>query len=248
MDIQTSKFEFRDLKFGDQQFVSAPVIDESEEHHEELISEAIAEHLNDNILNVPLEQIVSNNTVNVASVPNYTEEDIQKIKDESYQQGRVAAEAELRPQIQAIEADKFFNDLVKAKVESLIPKVDIQEEVLHMISELVATMAKKLHLSLNTNFDSVLNEEILPILNKYYKNGAIILRIHPERVDYCKKLFKIGELSQNMSENIKITEDGSISKNDCRVEMEDASLTYSQEELADEVAKILDHLKTKTDN
>lgn len=242
--METSKFEFRDLKFGDHEFVSAPKANEADEHQGELINEAVAEHLNENVLNVPLEQIVNARTTSIDQAPSFGQEDIEKAKEEGYNEGKLAAENELRPQIQAIETDKSFDDLVKAKIEALVPKVDLQEEVLEMISQLVSTMAKKLHLSLNTNFDSIINEEILPILNKYYKNGAINLRIHPERVDYCKKLFKIGELPQNISENIKFIEDDSVSKNDCKVEMSDASLLYSQEELAEEAEKILDHLKT----
>jgi flagellar biosynthesis/type III secretory pathway protein FliH len=243
MNMQTSKFEFKDLKFGDHHFVSAPASDNLEENRGEMINEAITEHLNENVLNVPLEQVV-NRTTNVAETTSYNEEELAKAKSESYNQGKLDAENELRPQIQEVEADKSFNDLIKTKMEAVAPKVDLQEEVMEMISKLLSTMAKKLHLSLNTNFDSIINEEILPILNKYYKNGAIILRIHPDRVDYCKKLFKMGELPQNISENIKIAEDDSISKNDCRVEMNDASLLYSQEELAEEAEKILDHLKT----
>lgn len=248
INMQTNKFEFKDLKFGDDQFVSAPTFDQGQEQEQELINEAVTEQLSDNMINVPLDQIINEGISTIPKEPSYSESEIAAIREEAYAKGKMETEALLQPQIQAVEADKSFNDLVKAKIEALSPQVNIQSEIDQALVHLVEVIAKKLHLHLNSDFESIINQEILPILNKYYKNGSIIFRIHPDRVDYCKKLFKIGELSQDLFENVEFVGDDNVSQNDCRIDMNEASINYNHEDLINEVEKILDHLKIENKN
>jgi flagellar biosynthesis/type III secretory pathway protein FliH len=112
-----------------------------------------------------------------------------------------------------------------------------------MVANMVAAMAKKLQLMIPVDFESIILGQMAPILTKYYKNGAIMIYVNPERVDYCNNLVKIKELPLNMAENIKIISDDAISYNDCKIEWQDAMLQYNQEELALEIEKILANLK-----
>ena len=181
-------------------------------------------------------------------VPEEPMVDLERIKEESYQRGYKEAESLLSPKLEAQEGDKAFDVLIKDKLDSIRPAMDLKDNMFEMLSGLITIIAKKLHLTVPADFEAIILGEMVPVLNKHYKNGSIIVKVNPERVDYCNNLFKIGELPEKVFENIELIPDESVAKNDCNIEWQDALLKYNQEDLIVEADKILDHLKTKIEN
>lgn len=181
-------------------------------------------------------------------VPKPSDIDVASIKEESYQQGYQAAKAELEHALNEKSSDEALYNALQEKLAAIEPKDDIQNEAFDLSSGLIAILAKKLHLAVPADFEAIILGEMLPVLNKYYKKGKVIAKLHPDRVDYCNNLFRIGELPKELADNIEIVPDESVPKNDCSIEWQDAALEYSQEDLLTEAETIIDHLKVKIEN
>ena len=174
--------------------------------------------------------------------------DIEQIAKEAYQKGYSEAETIYLPQIDAKREEENYLDLIKGKLSSLQEKPGSEEKIFTLAASLLSQIAGKLHLAIPADFDAVILGEMVPILNKYHKKDKVIVRVNPDKVDYCNNLFRIGELSEALKENIEIVSDENIAQNDCSVEWQDAALEYKQEDVANEVDKILDQLKSKIEN
>ena len=205
-----------------------------------IINEAIAEHFAEN------EQDASD-VAEISETPNPAI-DIEAVKTESYSRGYENAKISLEPELKRVKEDDFFHSLLKEKLESITPGIDPQDQTFKLASDLLGVIAKKLHLMVPADFESVILGEMVPLLSKYYKIGAITLNVNPERVDYCKNLFRIGSLPHNIAENIVVTSDESIARDSCNMEWNNTLLEYNQEELTLDVEKILEHLKMEINN
>lgn len=272
-----NKFEYKDLNKG-RNFVSSPAaasIDSSNFQKEQMISNAVSEHLSnnldtssdssmwgeikthkveqDNVPNIELSEIKTHvfsedgqnitDVVSSFSLPPKPEINIDKEREEAYQKGYKDAEATFAAKLEEkVIEDKLQNAMLD-KLSNLNPNLDMQDEVLKMGVGLISIIAKKLHLAMPADFEAVILGEMMPVVSRYYKKGKVIAKVHPDRVDYCNNLFKIGELPDSLSKNIEIISDETIAKNDCSIEWQDAALEYNQKDLLDESEKILDQLK-----
>lgn len=182
------------------------------------------------------------------AAPAIPEMDMEKIKEESYQKGYKEAEALFAPKIEAQQADESLHKLLQDKLTAIDSDKDLNSEIFEAGSGLIAILAKKLHLSVPADFEAIILGEMVPVLNKYHKKGKVIVRVNPERVDYCNNLFRIGELPEALLENIELVSDETVAANDCSIDWQDATLEYNQEDLLTEADNILEHLKMKIEN
>lgn len=269
LEQQHAKFEYPDLRKGAAIVQHSPPssFDTTEFHQEKIINEAISEHFAENLTSggdiddikthkidaepeVDLE--IKTHPFSEAGISlddnNSDIRDIEKIKEEQYQKGYKDAEALLTPKLEANKLDENFLNEFKKKLSAFEHKPSLDSKLFEMMSGLIAILAQKLHLSIPPDFEAILLGEIVPVLNKYYKKGKVIISVHPERVDYCNNLFKIGKLPKKLMENIELVSEEKLPKNNCSVKWEDATIEYNQEDLLIEAEKILDHLKTKIEN
>lgn len=174
--------------------------------------------------------------------------DVEKIKEEAYQKGYKEAESLLSGKLEAKVQNENLNNLLQEKLSSIEPSSDLSNETFEVASGLIAILAKKLHLAVPADFEAIILGEMVPVLNKYHKKGKVIVRVNPERVDYCNNLFRIGELPETLLGDIELVPDEAMLANDCSIDWQDATLEYNQEDLIEEADNILEHLKMKIEN
>jgi hypothetical protein len=251
---QYSKFEYKDFDsfFGEHVIISSPpehVQDEMEREKDRLINEVITEHFSEKLPETaPLDEFHIEENIQSFEVPHEAALDIEAVKTESYQKGYNDAKNLFEGELQARREDSNLESLLKSKLESITSALDLENQVFRLASNVLAVIAKKLHLMVPADFETVILGEMVPLLSKYYKIGSIILTVNPDKVDYCKNLFKIGSLPHHISENIVVNADESMAKDSCSLKWNDTSLEYNQEELVLDIEKILDHLKIEVNN
>ena len=250
---QYTKFEYREFGnvLGHDTIVAAPSThkNDADKEKDRIVTEAIVDHFSSSLDSLEEEQ--QNDTQPIPPPPPPPPApiiDIESIKAESYKMGYNDAEAALLPALEKIKDDEAFNFLLKNKLESITSSINFEDQVFKLLSNLLVIIAKKLHLMVPADFESLILGEMVPLLNKYYKIGSITLNVNPDRVDYCNNLFRIGSLPQRISENIIVVADDSIAKDNCNIKWNDTVLEYNQEELSLDVENILEHIKIEINN
>ena len=241
--MQYSKFEFRDFKSGS--VIAAPKKDEAETKIAQIVTDAVVDALTDNI-GLPCESALNLEQKHVSEV---SEEepaiDVEAVRLESYQHGYSDAKAHFDPLLKDIKEDESLVGNLKSKLDSIVPVVDLQEQIFSLASKALGVIAKKMHLAIPADFERIVLGEMMSILNKYYKTGAITIKVHPERVDYCENLLKIKALPARIAENVKIVPEETIGKSDCTLVWNETELEYSQEQITKDTDAILEHLNMK---
>ena len=241
--MQYRKFEFRDLKSGS--VIAAPKKDESETKIAQIVTDAVVNALTDNI-GIPNE---SNTNPLQDHIPELVHEeptiDVDAIRAESYQHGYSDAKAHFEPLLKEIKEDESLVGSLKSKLEAIMPVIDMSEQTFTLASKALSAIAKKMHLTIPTDFERIILGEMMPILNKYYKTGEITIKVNPERVDYCENLLKIKALPARIAGNVKIAPEDTIGKSDCTLAWNETELEYSQEQITKDTDAILEHLNMK---
>jgi hypothetical protein len=248
---QYTKFEYKEFgNLADKHFVvhipESVIKNENEIAKDRIINDVITEHFTDNApIITDISDFVPKEEKNTPIAPII---DLEAMKMESYKKGYEDAKIALEPELKLIREDDIFHSLIKEKLEAISPVIDIKDQTFTLVTDLLSVMAKKLHLMLPADFESIILGEMVPLLSKYYKIGTITLNVNPERVDYCKNLFRIGSLPNNISENIIVNADEFVARDSCNLNWNDTLLEYNQEELILDIEKILEHLKIEVNH
>ncbi|MFK8039729.1 MAG: FliH/SctL family protein [Rickettsiaceae bacterium] len=182
---------------------------------------------------------------NSAPVPAFV--DLENVKNDAYNDGYKDAEEEYKKQIDTLETElksnKHFVDNIQEHLLSLDIKDGFDKYVDDFSANLLVQIAKQLHLVLPFNFESLLKQDFLELLRKYYKQSMVKIFVNPSKMDLCSKILESANLPETMRDKYQILDDSDLSQNDCRIEYADTRLEYNQDELSSEVNKILDQLK-----
>jgi len=232
--MQYRKFEFHD--FNSSEVISAPKKNESEIKIDQIVADAVVDALNEN-MSMPEVCALEESPAPVI--------DVEAIRSTSYQNGYSDAKTHYEPLLKAIREDEALVATLKSKLEAILPIVDIQSQIFTLASKALGVIAKKMHLAIPADFEKIILGEMMSILNKYYKAGAITIKVHPERVDYCENLLKINTLPARIAENVKIVPEETVGKNDCTLAWNETELQYSQEQVVEDTDAILEHLNMR---
>jgi flagellar biosynthesis/type III secretory pathway protein FliH len=206
---------------------------------EEMIADVITQHLqtivtSDEILDCENEQ----------SERDLSLEEIEQIKLESYNNGFEQARLHYAEQIDNLRNDSNFTELLKQRLESVSPTIEFDKEIVKMLSQIISEVAKKLYLVLPVDFEGIVCSELLSRVWQFYKEGSVILTVHPDRYEFCLGLLGLENIDNKLKEKLTINTDDTISYNDCRVESLNTRLEYKQENIEAEIVKILEQIKS----
>lgn len=172
--------------------------------------------------------------------------DIESIKQQEYKRGYEQAKAELEEQASLRDkvdvSNKELADVLKERLNTIVPEADFNEKVARLSAEAISGIAKKLHLVLPVNFEEIICKGLIDKLNKFYKEGKVTIKIHPERYEYCSQILQSDSIPAKFKDNFKIEQDDKITVDDCSVEWEDTILEYSKEQLSEEIDIIIERL------
>lgn len=220
---------------------------------EQIINEVVVEHLS----NIVEEEPVPHDEILVPKIdapPPIKEEEekdnihhqvnLEEIKKEEYEKALASAKAMYDPLIEAKEKDKNFSDLLYEKLSSIVPEIDFESQITKVSAESISGIARKLHLILPANFEEILSKGLIEKLKKFYKEGQIILTINPGRYEICSELLQSDSMPAKFKDNFQIVKDDTLGLDDCKIEWSDTCLEYNQEQLASEIDKIIEQLKS----
>lgn len=183
--------------------------------------------------------VIENETVSADSTETHV-----TASDSSTQQDLVDANLEehrLSQEKTAISNMDLANKLLK-NLSEIVPAANFDEKVAKLSAEAISGIAKKLHLVLPVNFEEIICKGLIDKLNKFYKEGIIVIKIHPERYDFCSQILQLDEIPAKFKGNFKIEKDNKLTSDDCIVEWNDTILEYSKEQLSEEIDIIIERL------
>ena len=97
---------------------------------------------------------------------------------------------------------------------------------------------------LPANFEEIIKNGLIEKLKSFYKEGNIILTIHPDRYDFCTELLQVDAIPGKFKENFQIIKDEKLGIDDCILDYNETRLEYNQEQLTVEIDKIIEQLKS----
>ena len=172
--------------------------------------------------------------------------DIEKIRQEAYNQALEESKAKYEPQLADLVKKKDFSELLQQKLSSIVPEEEIDSQIAKVSAESISGIARKLHLILPVNFEEIIRKGLIEKLNNFYKEGNITLTVHPNQYAFCTDVLQSEAIPSKFKGNFQIEKDDSIGVDDCKLEWADTKLEYNQEQLASEIDKIIEQLKSAT--
>lgn len=174
------------------------------------------------------------------------EADIEAIKQQEYQRGFADAKAQLEAEseqrvAEQSEQDQFLQKLLE-KLNEIVPEPDFEEKVAKLAAEAISGIAKKLHLVLPVDFEEIISRGLIDKLKKFYKEGDVIITIHPERYELCSQILQLDSIPARFKDNIKILQDENLLLDDCILDWKNTRLEYSKEQLSEEIDLIIERL------
>ena len=164
------------------------------------------------------------------------EELIPESKDK-YQEGYDAAKAELDPLLQQKQQDDLIYNQLHQKISAIEINDDFQKEILLQMSEIVKTSLEHLRKTLPTDFESIFQEKLFPVIKKGMKAGVVNINIHPSQKNIVTEL-----IAKNVTENIsqiKLLEDDNLNTDDIKVECHNASFEYKSDDIISAIDKMV---------
>lgn len=162
------------------------------------------------------------------------------IYQEGYNIGYAEGVESQKTEVARIESN--ISDIIRNKLGYVVPiDVDMQKNVVNLATSIILSLARKLHLTLQVNFTDVLSVEIFNIISKYYKHGAIIVKIHSKMREVCENYFE--KLEGIVRENVVIITDDVLGEGDCHVEWNDTKFEYTPAQIESDVNYILEQFK-----
>lgn len=170
--------------------------------------------------------------------------DIEAIKAEFYQKGLEEAKAKYETIISGKDSDNDLAKKLSEKLSLISQGVDIDAQIAKVSAEAISSIAKKLHLILPANFEEIISNGMIEKLKSFYKEGSIVLTIHPDRYDFCTELLQSDEIPSKFKENFQIIKDDKLGMDDCILDYHETRLEYNQEQLTVEIDKIIEQLNS----
>ncbi len=172
--------------------------------------------------------------------------DVEAIKEEFYQKGLDEAKVKYEAIIADSNSKGDLSEILAQKLASILPSGNIDEQVTKVSASAISGIAKKLHLILPANFEEIISNGLIEKLKTFYKEGSIVLTIHPDRYDFCTEVLQSESISSKFKENFQIVKDEKLGKDDCILDWAETRLEYNQEQLTAEIDKIIEQLKSAT--
>ena len=134
---------------------------------DEMITDVITQHLQTIVISDDLIEHDDEKDDNRLSL-----EEIEQIKLESYNSGFEDAKSQYALQADSLRNDNNFAELLKQRLESISSTIEFDKEMVKMLSQIVGEVAKKLHLILPVDFESIINFELLSRVKQFYKENV----------------------------------------------------------------------------
>lgn len=170
--------------------------------------------------------------------------DVEAIKKEAYEKGVADATSNYQPLLDEASVNTGLASLLHEKLVSVVPRRDLDTQIAKVSAQSVSAIARKLHLILPANFEEIIVEGLITKLKKFYKEGQIIVTVHPNKYDFCKEILQSELIPDKFKDSFYIIKDSKIGLDDCSLEWQDTRLEYNQEQLSEEIDKIIEQLKT----
>ncbi len=183
--------------------------------------------------NIPYDSTVDNYLVNV-----------EVIKQEEYDRGVADTVLKYQPLLEDASEKRSFASLLEEKLSLIVPEQNVNAQIAKVSAESISSIAKKLHLALPANFEEIVIDGLISKLRKFYKEGEIIITIHPDRYDFCQEILQSNSIPDKFKDNFYVIKDSKIGLDDCSLEWQNTRLEYNKEQLSQEIEKILEQLKT----
>ena len=220
---------------------------------EELIHEVVSDHISkivDEDVNSDIEssQEVAKDIDESSEVPQESEVkiDVDAVKEEYYQKGLEEAKVKYEAMLAESGSEGDLSEKLAQKLAMISPELDIDSQVTKVSAESISGIAKKLHLILPANFEEIISNGLIEKLKSFYKEGSIALTIHPDRYDFCTELLQLDSVPSKFKDNFQIIKDEKLGMDDCVLDWNENRLEYNQEQLAAEIDKIIEQLKSAT--
>lgn len=189
----------------------------------------------------------SSETYNIQSdnrLSDFNLPDIEALKREEYERGVAETESKYKPLLENASVDTRLQILLEEKLSAILPSKSLDTEISKVSAAAISTIAKKLHLILPANFEEILSKGLIDKLKKFYKEGQITLKVHPDKYEFCKEVLQSDTIPDTFKSNFNLVQDNGIGLDDCKLEWQDTRLEYNKEQLSAEIDKIIEQLNT----
>ena len=246
------KFEFESFP---RSMVVNSFTSNEENDQEGLINSVVFEHISAITEDIEDDNKITENNVDLSakydidhkilSVKN--EINIENVQAEFFQKGFDDAKIKYEQILQNQQKKNDFSDILLKKIEGVIPNQKIDLEYIKFNTNLISSVAQKLHLILPVDFKKIISDSLLNQFRNFYKEGEFNIIIHPDKYNYSIKILKSDEIESKFQNNFTIIQDNKIGIDDCLIEWKESRLEYNASQLNFEIEEMITQLKKSTE-
>ncbi len=169
--------------------------------------------------------------------------DYESEKQDSYQQGYNDAKEQFQKTLEERQKNINFEFLLQNKIENIESNVNIiKKDIITLGINFITQLVKKLCLVLKVDFEQILLTYMMTIIEKFYKNGKVVILVHEDRIEYCEKLLMNHHIPKEIKENIQVLVDNTLDKEDCKVKWHNTELCYTKNDIVLNVENMMNQL------
>lgn len=248
----SKKFEYKEFSADN----AAKTLKKQYEQDEE-ISKAIISHLSNSFNsssvneddvrnyndNSQVQNLESNNIQNHSKNSGiYSEEDIEDIKSQSFEEGYKKAKQDLSSEFEQKLNDKNKEIKLIESIADKITNLDTPEEpvsdYVDLVADVVTEISHKLMLNFPTDLAFVLKRQLTYLIGNSYQGGEVLIKVNKKSKEKLDQLIKSEELVDKL-DKVKLTIDSTLQESDCVVEYNGAKLVYDKSLIKKEIEEVV---------
>lgn len=247
-DFTHSDLLVETVKQDKNEFNPNPFLVEDESKENELVNEAIDDHLQ-KMVEDDEQEVVDGELSEDQEVKKkdelvtLTKSEIEEDKVKEFERGYAQAKKELEElHAQEVSELKKQVDLKKIITEKLLESENLlqeyQAEIVNYSQAIIALINEKLALNYPTNIEQKLNDMIEELLSKNLKADTVSIKINQLNKELLEKIIA-EEMSEELRAKIEIKIADELSENDCLIHISSNTIFYSRDKIVEQINKII---------
>jgi hypothetical protein len=166
--------------------------------------------------------------------------DIEAIKHESYNEGYKKAKHELEQEIVRVKSEADFQKNISQEFSKLnFQYENYENQVCNASIKILHSMLERLVKKLPTDFEKIVTEQLTRLIKNNRVEAELIVKFNGKQQALMNEIYQKLALSEESKKYIKLEVDDNLTTEACQVYYREAALEYKEEQIVQEIDKIL---------
>jgi hypothetical protein len=169
--------------------------------------------------------------------------DIEAIKKESYNEGYRKAKEELEQEIARVKSEVSFQKNLSQEFNKLnFQYENYENQVCNASIKILYSMLERLVKKIPTDFEKIITDQLSKVIKNNRIETELIVKFNSKQQTIMSEVYQKLALSEESKKYIKLEVDDNLTTEACQVYYKEAALEYKEEQIVQEIDKILSEI------